>query len=156
MDTVLSGYGSVANDQPIPPSHRFYNPDIPQRDYDPEKARFHLDKAGVSDLSVELHVSDAAFPGAIDAAVLFSEHAKAAGIEIKPVRHPTDGYWTKVWMQKPWSASYWGGQPTADVTFSQAFQSETPWNEGFWKNERFDAMLTEARAELDEARRREL
>ncbi|SHJ90471.1 peptide/nickel transport system substrate-binding protein [Shimia gijangensis] len=156
VDTILSGYGSVANDQPLAPTHKYYNAELEQHTYDPDKAKFYLDKAGVSNLSVEIDVADAAYAGAVDTAVLFSEHAKAAGIDLKVNRHPNDGYWSKVWMQKSWSASYWGGQPTADLAMSQAFQSESSWNEGFWKNDKFDQLLVTARAELNEAKRKEM
>lgn len=156
VDTILSGHGMVANDNPIAPTNRYFDASIPQRAYDPEKAKFHLDKAGMSGLTVDINISDAAFAGAVDTAVLFSEHAKAAGITLNVVREPADGYWSNVWMQKPWTASYWGGQPTADQAFSQAFASDAAWNEGFWKNPRFDELLVAARGELDEAKRKEM
>ena len=40
--------------------------------------------------------------------------------------------------------------------FSLAFKSGVSWNESFWSHEQFDALLLEARAELDEAKRREM
>jgi len=156
VDTILSGHGIVANDNPIAPTNRYFDPTIPQRPYDPEKAKFHLDKAGMSGLTVDINISDAAFAGAVDTAVLFSERAKAAGITLNVVREPADGYWSNVWMQKPFTASYWGGQPTADLALSQAYASTAAWNEGFWKNARFDELLVAARGELDEARRKEM
>ena len=156
VDTILSGHGMVANDNPIAPTNRYFDASIPQRPYDPEKAKFHLGKAGMNDLKVDINIADAAFAGAVDTAVLYSEHAKAAGIAINVVREPNDGYWSNVWMKKPWTASYWGGQPTADQAFSQAFASTAAWNEGFWKNTRFDELLVAARGELDEAKRKEM
>ena len=39
VDTVLSGYGQVGNDSPITPANRFFNTEMEQRAYDPEKAR---------------------------------------------------------------------------------------------------------------------
>lgn len=156
VDTILSGHGVVANDNPIAPTNRYFDATIPQRAYDPEKAKFHLDKAGMAGLSVDINISDAAFAGAVDTAVLLSEQAKVAGINVNVVREPADGYWSNVWMKKPWTASYWGGQPTADLALSQAFASTAAWNEGFWKNERCDELLIAARGELDEAKRKEM
>lgn len=40
--------------------------------------------------------------------------------------------------------------------FSTAYAAGAPWNDTFWEHERFNELLIEARAELDEARRREL
>ena len=59
-------------------------------------------------------------------------------------------------MKKGWSASYWAGRPVEDLMFSLAFKSGVSWNESLWSNDRFDALLLEARAELDEAKRREM
>ena len=39
-------------------------------------------------IEVEYSIADTAFEGAVDAATLYSEHAKAAGIEIEVVREP--------------------------------------------------------------------
>ena len=101
-------------------------------------------------------LADTAFEGAVDAAVLYREHAKAAGIDIKVVREPNDGYWSNVWLKKSWVGSYWGGRPTEDWVFSQIYSSGADWNESRWENERFNKLLVEARGELDSAKRRVL
>jgi peptide/nickel transport system substrate-binding protein len=72
------------------------------------------------------------------------------------VREPNDGYWSDVWMKKPFSAVYWGGRPVADMMFSTAFVCGAEWNDGFWCNEHFDDLLIKARAELDHDKRREM
>ena len=156
LQTVLRGHGVVGNDHPIGRSNRFHADDLPQREYDIDKAKFHLREAGLSTLSVDLSAADAAFAGAVDAAVLYKEHAAPAGIEINVVREPNDGYWSNVWLNKPWCAVYWGGRPTEDWMFSTAYASGAPWNDSFWEHERFNSLLIEARAELDEAKRREM
>ncbi len=156
VKTILRGYGKVGNDHPISPANKFFNKELPQRGYDPDKAKFHLKKAGMSSLSVDLSAADAAFAGAVDAAVLYKEHAAKAGITINVVREPNDGYWSNVWMKKPWSMCYWGGRPTEDWMFSTAYAADANWNDTFWKHDRFNKLLVEARAELDESKRRTL
>jgi peptide/nickel transport system substrate-binding protein len=126
LDTILLGHGYLGNDTPIGKGNRYYAEEIEQRAYDPEKAKFHLKQAGMSSLKVDLSAADAAFPGAVDAAVLYKEHATQAGIEINVVREPNDGYWSNVWMQKPWSAVYWGGRQTEDWMFSMAYATGAP------------------------------
>lgn len=153
VKTILRGYGEVGNDHPIGRSQAYYA-DLPQRAYDPDKAKFHLEKAGLSSLDVELFAADAAFAGAVDTAVLYKEHASKCGINLKVNRVPNDGYWSNVWMKKSWSMSYWGGRPTEDWMFSVAYASDAKWNEGFWKNESFNKILLEARTELDTAKRK--
>jgi len=156
VETVLRGYGTVGNDHPIGASQMYFNKDLAQRVYDPDKAMFHLKKAGLSSLDVTLSAADAAFAGAVDTAVLYKEHAKKAGINITVNRVPNDGYWSNVWMKDSWSMSYWGGRPTEDWMFSQAYAAGAEWNESFWSNDRFNKILLEARAELDTAKRQEM
>ena len=156
LKTVLRGRGVLGNDHPIGRSNRFHAEELPQREYDVEKAKFHLKQAGLTSLKVDLSAADAAFPGAVDAAVLYKEHAAKAGIEINVVREPNDGYWSNVWLKKPWCAVYWGGRPTEDWMFSTAYASGAPWNDTFWEHERFNNLMLQARAELDEAKRREM
>ncbi len=38
--------------------------------------------------------------------------------------------------------------------FSTAYAAGAPWNDSYWEHERFNKLLVEARAELDEAKRR--
>ena len=59
-------------------------------------------------------------------------------------------------MKKPWCMSYWSARPTADLMFTTCYAADANWNETFWKNERFNKLLVEARAELDEKKRAEM
>jgi peptide/nickel transport system substrate-binding protein len=153
---VLRGYGYLGNDHPIGKNQRFFDKSLEQRTYDPDKAKFHLKKAGLEGHTFKLHTSDAAFGGAVDSAVLIKESAAKAGIDIEVVKEPSDGYWSNVWMKKPWTFSFWSGRLTSDWMFSVAFAADAGWNESFWKNDRFNKLLKEARAELNEAKRREM
>lgn len=156
LDTLLRGYGEIGNDQPVTAGYKFFNAELPQRGYDPDKAKFHLRQAGLDSLKVDLSASDAAFAGAVDAAVLFKEQAAKAGIEVNVVREPADGYWDSVWLKKPFCMSYWGGKPTADWALTIGYAKDAAWNDTHWDNERFNTLLVAARAELDEARRTEM
>ncbi|MEQ9527544.1 MAG: hypothetical protein RIF42_03970 [Parvibaculaceae bacterium] len=146
----------MCNDNPINAAYPFFNAELEQRRYDPDKARWHLKQAGHDSLDLNLHASDAAFSGAVDAAVLYKEQAQKAGLNITVVREPSDGYWSSVWMQKPWCACYWPGYATPDSIFTQAYAAGGSWNDTFWEHERFNSLLVEARSELDQARRAEL
>ncbi len=153
---LLAGYGQVGNDSPITPANRYFNTEMKQHSYDPDKARHYLKKAGLESLSIKLSAADAAFPKAVDAAVLFSETASKAGIDIKVVREPNDGYWSNVWLKKPFCTCFWSGRPTEDLMFTTAYAAESPWNDAHWKNQRFNDLLTKARTELDADRRRKM
>ncbi len=153
---MLRGYGEPGNDHPIAPVNKYHAKDLEQRKYDPEKAKFYMKKAGMLDHTFNLHAADAAFAGAVDAAVLMKEQAKKAGININVVREPDDGYWSNVWMKKEWCMCYWGGRPTEDMMFSVAYSDGAPWNDTLWKNDRFNKLLISARAELDKDKRGKL
>ncbi len=156
IDTVLRGYGTVGNDHPIARTMPFYNGDLEQVSYDPERARSHLRQAGLDSLDVTLHTADAAFNGAVDASVLFSESARAAGINIEVSREPDDGYWSNVWLNRPFCCSYWGGRPTPGLMFSTGYAAGADWNDTNWDNARFNELLASTRAELDQDRRAEM
>ena len=154
VEKILQGFGVVGNDHPIGRGQRFFAKDLEQRTYDPDKAKHYLKQAGLDSLTVDLSVADAAFAGAVDAGALYSESAKAAGISLNIVREPNDGYWSNVWNKKPFTACYWGGRPVEDQMFSTAYASGAAWNDTAWEHERFNMLLTEARAEIDEDKRR--
>ncbi len=156
VEKILNGYGAVGNDHPIGQSQRYHAGDLEQHSYDPDKAKFYLKQAGLDKLDVTLSAADAAFAGAVDAAVLYSEKAAVAGININVAREANDGYWSNIWMKKPWSAVYWGGRPTEDWMFTTAYASGAAWNDSFWENDRFNELLLTARAELDENKRRDM
>lgn len=156
VQKILLGHGKVGNDHPIGPANQFYAGDLEQRMYDPDKAKFHLKKAGADSLAINLSAADAAFAGAVDAAQLFQESAKAAGVNVNVIKEPSDGYWSNVWMNKPFCACFWSGRATEDWMFSTAYEAGVPWNDSFWEHERFNKLLLEARATLDSAKRSEM
>lgn len=156
VKTILRGYGSLGNDHPIAAVNRYYAADLPQRQYDPEKAKFHMNKAGIGQHKLKLHVADAAFPGAVDSGVLYQEHATKAGIDIQVVRVPDDGYWKEVWKKVGWCACYWTSRPTEDWMFSMAYAADAKQNDTMWKHPKFNQLLVAARAELDETKRRDM
>lgn len=156
LDKVLGGFGYLGNDHPIGKGQRFFNKELPQRELDPDKAKFYLKKAGLSSLNLELSASDTAFSGAVDAAVLTQASAAKAGINVNIKRVPGDGYWSNVWMKSPWCFSYYQGRVTEDWMLTSAFISTSKWNESYWKNTKFDTTLKAARTERNDAKRRSM
>jgi len=158
LDKIAFGYGELGNDNPIGPAniYRATTDELPQRAYDPEKAKWHLKQAGLDKLSVTFHAADTAFAGAVDAGTLMRESAKKAGINIDVKREPNDGYWSDVWMKKPWSACYWSGRPTENWMFSQIYAADASWNDTYWKHEKFNKLLVQGRAELNADNRRSI
>jgi len=149
---ILNGYGTVGNDHPIAPITKFYHKDLPQRKYDPDKARYHIKKAGMQDHTFKLHAAE--LGNFLDTAVLVKEHAKKAGIKIDVITNPSDGYWEAVWLKKPWCMCYWNGRATVDWMLSTAWSGDAKWNDTHFHHKRFDELVVAARAELDEEKRR--
>ena len=82
----------MSNDNPIGPANRFFHAEMEQKSYDPDRAHYYLREAGLETLDVHaLGGPMAGFPGAVDAPSMFSENARAAGINITVDRVPNDG-----------------------------------------------------------------
>ncbi|MEM1384768.1 MAG: ABC transporter substrate-binding protein, partial [Pseudomonadota bacterium] len=47
VQKILSGHGAVGNDHPIGPANQFFYSDLEQREFDPDRAKFHLKQAGL-------------------------------------------------------------------------------------------------------------
>jgi peptide/nickel transport system substrate-binding protein len=152
VDTVYKGYASIGNDTLIAPSNPYFVPNTPPHSYDPDRAASLYKKAGSPPL--QLQVSEGAFSGATDSAVLFQESLKKAGINLDLKRVSADGYWDNVWLKAPFCAVYWGGRPSVDLQLSQTFFSTANWNDSHWRDPGFDKLVVAARIELDPAKRK--
>ena len=155
VDKVLGGFATIGNDLPLARNQKFYNDDLPQREFDPDKAKWHLKQAGLDGIELTFHTSDGAFAGAVDMGVLMQQSLAEAGIDMTVKREPADGYWSEVWMTDPWVASYYNGRPTADWMLTSQYSSSSKWDATYFRNAEFDALLAQARAAPDEAKRRE-
>ncbi len=156
IDKVLSGFGELGNDHPVPSSDPFFNTELPQREFDPDKSKWHLKQAGQEGLKIELHASEAPFRGGVDAAILMQASFAEAGIDLAISKEPKDGYWGKIWMKKPFVLSNWGMRPTPVIMMQTAIACGAKWGEAFWCDDRFTARLAEARVETDFEKRKEL
>ena len=159
INDVYRGYAYIGNDHPIPAYQKYYNNELPQRDIDLDKARYHLRKSGFSG-KIQLHASESAGMYPIARSKHVVEAAKRIGIDAEFKREPSDGYWSDIWNKKPWAASYWSGRPTPDWMFSAAYTNDTEWNETAWRTsesaERFNRLVVLARKEPNEKIRKEM
>lgn len=152
---AFRGYGVIGNDQPIAPNHRYYFAGLPQRPFDLDKAKFHLQKSGMAGKTVPIFASIAA-TGSIDVAQLMQLSAQQIGLKLDIQQVPADGYWSNHWAKHPLTFGNVNPRPTADLLFSLFFKSDATWNESGWKSEQFDQLLLAARAETDDAKRKQL
>lgn len=153
--SVMRGLAEVANDQPIPPISAYHNDDLAPRAYDPDRARALFRDAGVLGQTIPIVASEAA-GFSLDMATLVQQAGSEIGMNFEIQRVPSDGYWSNYWLQAPVHFGNINPRPTPDILFSLLYQSDAPWNETRFRNERFDSLLLEARGELDFGRRKEI
>ena len=156
VDKITFGAATMGNDFHHSPAMPYWPDDIPQREYDPDQAASLWKKAGMEGQTLNLSTAESITTGAVDLCVLYAAHAKEAGININVVREPNDGYWSDVWLTKPWCVVSWGARPTPDVMYTLAYKDDASWNESYWQNTRFNEILLQAKAELDDAKRAEM
>jgi peptide/nickel transport system substrate-binding protein len=150
---IMGGAASIACDTPVKPDDQ-YRADI----------KCPQDIAGAKKL-----LAEAGFPNGIDVDVYvatleptwpilaeaYQQQAAKAGIRVTIKQVPSDGYWKDTWMQKSVSATRWNERP-ADSALHEIYLSTAKWNESYYKDADFDAMLGKARRELNFEKRKAL
>ncbi|MCP4195674.1 MAG: hypothetical protein GY762_00860, partial [Proteobacteria bacterium] len=148
---VLKGRGSIGNDTPISAAHGGdWCNELPQRDFDPDKAKFHFKKSGYS--GADLFVAPVT-PGIEDAALLAQANCSKIGFNLNLKKVPNDGYWGAVWMKEPMNVVTWNMRPTANSQMAIQFGPGGNWNDTFWNNDRMGELLKLSLAETDPDKR---
>ena len=145
VDVALGGAGVVACDTPVKPDDQYrFDPDCSPN---PELAQELLAEAGYAGETFELFISDVCSDWT-PLAEVYQQQLATIGVDIEIKVVPSDGFWTDAWMVEPFVATCWGERP-ADQILNEAFRSGAVWNETFQANAEFDALLDQARSELD-------
>jgi peptide/nickel transport system substrate-binding protein len=153
VQQVLSGQGRIANDlyAPYDPA---YADDLPQRQQDLEQAKSLLKQAGREGLSVEL-VTAPVFQGIVEAAQVFAQQAKGAGVNVKVRKVDSGTFYGDNYLKWTFAQDFWATR----VYLSQVAQGdlpESPFNETHWKDPKFIDLIQQARAEVDEGKRADI
>ncbi len=152
--TIALDYAVLGNDQPVDPTNRFYFAGLPQRTFDLDKAKFHLQKSGVTG-KIPMVTSPAAMYST-EIALLLQQSGQRIGLDLDVKRMPADGYWSNHWLTNPVGFGNVNPRPSADTLLTQFFKSDAAWNESRWKSPQFDQLLVAARAETDQAKRKQM
>ena len=155
VEYVTEGLGTPGNDTPLNPAYRYYADQQLKRP-DTTKAKALLAAAGYPNgLDATLIASDRPAVRA-QMAVALRELAKPAGFRIKVETMPHATYLDQVWKKGSFYIGFYNMQATADAIFALLYTSDSAWNETRWNNAAFDKVVYEARATIDEKKRRAL
>jgi peptide/nickel transport system substrate-binding protein len=153
VNSALAGHGRVGNDV-FSMDDPSYDTSIAQRTQDLDQARSLLKQAGREGLTVEL--SNAPVEGgAVEAAQIFAEQAKSAGVDIKLRTMPV----TTLWADGPGDWAFANGRFGALQYLSQSAFTQGPnptWNDTKVNDPAFEALFNDALKEPDVAKRTDI
>jgi peptide/nickel transport system substrate-binding protein len=152
--SAAGGYAEIGNDL-FARHDPLYNKSIPQRTFDPQKAKALLKAAGALDQQFDLYTSDAV-SGAIPMALVFAQGAKKAGVNVNVQTVPSSTFWDTTWGHQPFTFSSWGYR-SFFTQWVQSFASfnpqETQWNDA--KQHRASRLVYAAAATSNPAKQKE-
>ena len=150
IDGALLGFATAANDIPGAGLWNFAS-DLPPREQDLEQAKALLKQAGKENLKVTLHTSDIV-PGFVEAATLFAEQAKGAGVTIEVKKEAANAYFdtSKLYTKLDFAQSFWTFG-SLNLLYEQSLLSDAIWNETHWRDPAFDKLIRAAQGATDEA-----
>ena len=149
VNNILLGYGSIGNDLPGK-GYADYNDALPQRKYDPEKAKALLKQAGHDGITV----TGLTYPDRAPEFAAYKQQAKKAGIDIKLKTVPLAQYYAKPYWPEPangFAQTRWPGTFASVAQYSLG--SKAPFPETGWKDKKWEADFAKALATVDEAKR---
>jgi peptide/nickel transport system substrate-binding protein len=154
LEIAQLGFGSLGNDL-FGKGYPSYNDQLPQREYDPEKAKALLKAAGAEGLALEL-VTSKALAGMVETAQAFEEQAKAGGAQIKLKQvSPSDIYNQDVgYLKWPFSTTSW--PHSFELQAQLGLLKNSIFNETHWDRPAWEARFREAQGIADEQSRNEI
>lgn len=146
---VLGGHGTIGNDL-YAPFDACYPTNLPQRKLDVAKAKALLKAAGKSNLKIVLTTAPIA-AGAVEAATVFAQEAKAGGVTVKINKLDSNAFWNN-YLKWDFAESFWYTRDFLGQTASGSLPS-APYNETHWSDAKFISLVTQARATSDQKAR---
>jgi peptide/nickel transport system substrate-binding protein len=150
VDGALSGAGVVGNDL-FGKGYEYYADDLPQREQDLDRARALLKKAGAEKLKVTLDTSAVA-AGFTEAASIFRDQAKKAGVTVEVKMGSKDSYWSDI-LDNGTLCCYRSGAMPIEAHISQRLLTDSTTNATKWKHKDFDALYQQAQSTRDKTER---
>jgi peptide/nickel transport system substrate-binding protein len=158
VDTLFKGKAEVTNDFPIFSLYPFYDSSVPQRPYDPEKAKQLLADAGFPDgITADLHFGN--LQEIPQLAQLIQAQAAAGGFTLNLAGESLDTFYGAQWCPAdpatpPCSGAAelgivdYGHRATPDVYLNAALSTNGIWNSSQYSSPDFDAAFAEYQAAI--------
>lgn len=150
---VYGGHARVANDL-FGGMDVDYASDLPQRHQDIDQAKSLLKAAGKSDLSLEIVTAEITST-LVASAEVYAQQAKRAGLNVSVRKVDPASFYGSDFLKRPFTQDSWGNFPLVPVMSLTVLPGGGD-NETSWQDERTNKLMTEARAQLDPAKRAEL
>ncbi|WP_030857457.1 ABC transporter substrate-binding protein [Streptomyces sp. NRRL S-37] len=150
VDGALSGAGEVGNDL-FGKGYEYYADGLPQREQDLDRARALLKQAGAEDLKVTLDTSAVA-AGFTEAASIFRDQAKKAGVTVEVRMGSKDSYWSDI-LDNGSLCCYRSGAMPIEAHISQRLLTDSTTNATKWRHKDFDALYQQAQSTRDKTER---
>jgi peptide/nickel transport system substrate-binding protein len=154
VDQVFAGHAQVANDLMPGPADPNYASDLPQRAYDPDQAKSLMQKSGKGSTAIALNTANTA-PSIVDLATAYAQQAQAVGIKMTVNKLDPSVYFGPDYSNRQTSTSFWPAQ-TLSVQYALSFLPDSPYNSTHFNDTEFNSLFTQARAEADPAKRKDL
>ncbi|MFI0862112.1 ABC transporter substrate-binding protein [Streptomyces smyrnaeus] len=150
IDGALSGAGEIGNDL-FGKGYEYYADALPQREQDLDKARALLKKADAERLKVTLDTSAVA-AGFTEAASIFRDQARKAGVTIDVKKGSKDSYWNDI-LDSGTLCCYRSGAMPIETHISQRLLTDSTTNATKWRHKDFDALYQQAQSTRDTTER---
>jgi len=147
---VLGGHGTIGNDL-YAPLDVCFNSSLAQRKRDIAKAKALLKAAGKSKLTVQLVTAPVA-AGVVEAAQVYKQQAKAAGITVNLKKVDTGTFYGDNYLKWGFAQDFWYTRDFLPQTAAGSLPN-SPYNETHWADAKFIALVAQARKTPDLAAR---
>lgn len=154
VSQALDDLGRVGNDL-YAPFDVCYDSELPQRQQDLDQAKSLLKQAGQNDLQVELVTSAGIGTGAVSAGTLFAQQATAAGIDVRLRTVDSSVFYGSDYLSWGFAEDFWFTRSYLPQV-AQGSLPDSPYNECHWNDPTFNALIAQAREELDNGKRIQL
>jgi peptide/nickel transport system substrate-binding protein len=153
LDTAFGGHGTMGNDvfSIWAPEH---DHGLPQRTYDPERAKALLKQAGHESLSIQMVTADIA-QGSTAMAQVFAQQAAASNINVHLRKTTVTDFYGPNYLKWQFAQDFWYYAPYF-AQVNQATLPTSPFNETHFANPTYISLYRQGLATLDERKRAEI